>query len=276
MSSNDTHSSDGVAAADEAGAAPQDLDAAGATTLLTLQQRLMAEGHERAEGDFCTICFLPIEHPSSQHSKMNVCCMKRVCNGCILAASQRGINDKCPFCRTLLPHDNDDASGLAMIQKRVDKGDADAMYHLGEHYYNGMLGLAKNVTRAVELWTEAAELESIDAHSQLGYMYYHGDSVEEDIPRGIHHWQQAAMKGHVVSRNNLGGMEFQHANYELALQHVMISAKMGFKMSLDCIKDMFMSGYVTKVKYAEALRGYQTAVEEMRSPQREEAKRLGI
>ena len=39
-----------------------------------------------------------------------------------------------------------------------------------------------------------------------------------------------------------------------------------------------MRGEATKAQYAEALRGYGDAVEEiqMKSPQREEAKRLGI
>ena len=41
-------------------------------------------------------------------------------------------------------------------------------------------------------------------------------------------------------------------------------------------KVMFMKGHATKAQYAEALKGYQDAVEEMKSPQREEAKRLGI
>ena len=87
----------------------------------------MASGHERPEGDGCPICFLLIELPVDAHSKMNACCMKRVCDGCILAARQRGINDICPFCRTPLPAD--DASELAMVQKRVDKGDAEAIFN---------------------------------------------------------------------------------------------------------------------------------------------------
>ena len=33
-----------------------------------------------------------------------------------------------------------------------------------------------------------------------------------------------------------------------------------------------MEGHATKVQYAEALRGYQTALEETKSPQRELAK----
>ena len=147
-------------------------------------KRLLAEGHERAEGDACTICFLLVEHPVGQHSMMKVCCMKRVCSGCILAARQRGINDTCPFCRTPLPHD--EASKLAMVQRRADKRDAAAVTHLGAKYYHG-LGLAKDVPRAIELYTEAAELGSEEAHFSLGVMYYHGNGVEQDEPVAVHH-----------------------------------------------------------------------------------------
>ncbi|EJK48562.1 hypothetical protein THAOC_32632 [Thalassiosira oceanica] len=174
--------------------------------------------------------------------------------------------------RTPIP--GNDASTLAMTQKRVDKGDAEAMQFLGDNYYHGKLGLAKDVPRAIELWTEAAELGSIVAHYQLGVVYYNGLGVEEDKPRGIHHWQQAAMKGDVDSRHNLGAVEYDNGNHQLALQHYMISAKMGYEKSLNAIKDMFKEGHATKAQYAEALLGYRDAVEEMKSPQREEAKRL--
>ena len=145
--------------------------------------------------------------------------------------------DKCPFCRTPSPADDDDASYLAMIKKRVDKGDADAIYILGNMYFHGNLGLTKDVPRAVELWTEAAELGSIDAHFYLGVAYYYGDGVEEDKPRGIRHWQQAAMKGHAGSRHNLGDVECENGNYKVAVQHWMISVKMGIEMSWNDIKD---------------------------------------
>ncbi|EJK50833.1 hypothetical protein THAOC_30063 [Thalassiosira oceanica] len=238
----------------------------------TLHQRLMTSGHERPEGDRCPICFDLVELPVAAHSKMNACCMKRVCIGCGLAAHQRGMFDSCPFCRTPLPHDN--ASTLAMIQKRVIKGDEAAINHLGDKYFYGSLGLSKNVPRAIELWTEAAELGSLHAHYQLGFVYYNGIGVEEDKPRGIHHWQQAAMNGDVDSRHNLGAVEYINGNHLLAVQHCMISAKMGYERSLNAIKANFKKGHATKAQYAEALLGYRDAVEEMKSPQREEAKRL--
>ena len=89
------------------------------------------------------------------------------------------------------------------------------------------LGLAKDLPRAIELWTEAAELGSPDAHFYLGGSYYYGSGVEEDKPRGVRHWQQAAIKGHWESRHMLGIVELELKNYKLALQHLMISAKMG-------------------------------------------------
>ncbi|EJK73459.1 hypothetical protein THAOC_04915, partial [Thalassiosira oceanica] len=176
---------------------------------------------------------------------------------------------------TTLPRD--DASGLAMVQKRVDKGDAEAIYMLGCKYIHGELGLAKNVLRAIELWTRAAELgSSVNAHHHLGYTYYQGIGVVVDEPRGIHDLQQAAMKGQGLSRHKLGWAEYENENYQVAVQHWMISAKMGYEMSLDNIKIMFKLGHATKAQYAEALLGYRDAVEETKSPQREEAKRLGF
>ena len=125
----------------------------------------MTSGHERPVGDACPICLDLIEFPMGEHAKMNFCCMKMVCNGCIFAAfaaRQQENVASCEFCRTTLPAD--DTYHLAMIQKRVDKGDAEAIKHLGDKYYYCKSGLTKDVPRAIELWTDAAELGSLEAH----------------------------------------------------------------------------------------------------------------
>ena len=49
---------------------------------------------------------------------------------------------------------------------------------------------------------------------------------------------------------------------------------MGCEKSLTKIKDMFMKGHATKAQYAEALRGYQDALEDTKSPHREVARAL--
>ena len=84
------------------------------------------------------------------------------------------------------------------------------------------------------------------------------------------------MCGDVFARHNLGCMEYDAGNYDLALQHFLIAAKLGGRDSLDEVKDIFMDGLATKADYTAALRGYQNAAEEMSSPDRDEAKSLGL
>ena len=72
-----------------------------------------------------------------------------------------------------------------MIQARVEKKDPDAINFLGQKYFYGELGLQKDMRKAVELWTEAAELGSIEALFNLGDAYYHGDGVQEDKAKAV-------------------------------------------------------------------------------------------
>ena len=234
-------------------------------------EQLYSQGHERPEGDFCPICTLPIPFPVGEHSQFNVCCMKKICLGCAVAARRRGMSD-CAFCRTPFPLN--DADALAMVQARVAKKDPDAIHSLGLKYYFGGLGLQKDAKKAVELWTKAAELGSIRSLYNLGIAYSKGDGVEVDKAKCIQFWTKAAMQGHVESRHNLGCWEEQKGNYDRALRHLPISAKMGLNISVGKIKGMFMAGVATKEQYAQALKGCQDAVEEMKSQDRDEAKRL--
>ena len=54
-------------------------------------KQLYSQGHERSEGDFCPICTLPIPLPTGEHSSFEWCCMKSVCNGCVVASEKRGM-----------------------------------------------------------------------------------------------------------------------------------------------------------------------------------------
>ena len=99
--------------------------------------------------------------------------------------------------------------------------------------------------------------------------------MEKDTAKAFRHYETAAMCGHVLARYNLGNAENRAGNHDLALQHWMIAATLGYENSLNSVKKMFVKGLATKADYAAALRGYQNAVEEMSSPDRDEAKALG-
>ena len=234
-------------------------------------EQLYSQGHERPEGDFCPICTLPIPLPIQTHSVFEVCCMKRICKGCDFAAQKRGMFD-CAFCRTPCP--DNDADELAMIQARAAKKDPAAIHYLGQTYFYGKLGWRKDIRKAVELYAKAADLGSISALFRLGNAYCNGEGVEQDETKGVEFYKKAAMQGHVESRYNLGWIEENKGNYDRAVKHLLISARLGDKESLETIKKMFVGGFATKAQYAQALEGYQDAVEEMKSHDRDVAKRL--
>ncbi|EJK48681.1 hypothetical protein THAOC_32499 [Thalassiosira oceanica] len=197
------------------------------------------------------------------------CCMKRICSGCSVAAKKRGMRD-CAFSRTPMP--DNDADKLAMVQARMAKKDPESINFLGEQYHYGTLGFQKDMRKAVELWTEAAELGSIGALYNLGLSYFQGEGVQQDKAKGAEFYMKAAMEGHAWSRYNLGNHEADKGNPDRAVRHWLISAKMGEVNSVENIKRAFMEGFATKEQYAEALKGYQDAAEEMKSHDRDEAK----
>ncbi|EJK65131.1 hypothetical protein THAOC_14052 [Thalassiosira oceanica] len=159
-----------------------------------------------------------------------------------------------------------------MIQNRVKANDPLAIHHLGLCYRDGNHGLEKDMPRAVELFEQAAELGLKEAHLKLGYMFDETiayDGVDNDMSKAIEHYEFAAKQGYVIARHNLGAINYNMGNYGLARKHWMISAKLGFKESLDDIKDMYMEGMALKSDYAEAMHGYHNANKEMGSPDME-------
>ncbi|EJK45868.1 hypothetical protein THAOC_35498 [Thalassiosira oceanica] len=136
--------------------------------------------------------------------------------------------------------------------------------------------IGEGLTRAVELYERAAELGVTDAHYNLGVLYDEGKEVEKDTAKALRHVEAAAMCGHVNARFRLSATEYNAGNYDLSLQNMMIGVKLGHEDSLNMVKRFFMAGLATKADYASALRGYHNAIEEMSSPDRDEAKALGF
>lgn len=83
-----------------------------------LNERIFKVGLERCSDDDCPICFEPLPF-DGQHYMLRVCCMQRICNGCMMAAYYKGIST-CPFCRSETPTSQMDA--LALLQRRVKVG----------------------------------------------------------------------------------------------------------------------------------------------------------
>jgi len=75
------------------------------------------------------------------------CCGKVICSGCIHAPvydneGNTVDNQKCPFCRA--PHPKTNVEAIKRIKKRMEVGDADAIYNLGNYYFEGKYGLLQD------------------------------------------------------------------------------------------------------------------------------------
>ena len=216
----------------------------------------------------CDICMLLL--PSlDTGSKYRSCCGKRICSGCVHAVAKRDGVGLCPFCRTPAPTTNEES--IIQIKKRVEIGDAEAIYGLGCWYYDGMYGMPQDHNKALELWHRAAELGYAPSYHNIANAYSRGNGVERNEKKANHYWELAAMGGVVEARHNLGNAEGRKGNMDRALKHYMIAAGSGDNNSLDMIKQMFLKGFATKDDYAKALQTYQAHLNEIKSPQRDEA-----
>jgi hypothetical protein len=221
----------------------------------------------------CPICILRLPSLTSG-SVYKSCCGKIICCGCDYAPMYDNLGNeiierKCPFCRTPAPTSNEEYE--VRLQKRVELGDAEAIYTLGCYYREGLYGFPQDIAKAFELFHRAGDLGCNKAFNNAGYAYSNGNGVEIDKKKADNYFKLAAMAGHVISRYNLGAVEEDAGNMNRALKHHMISAEGGHNDSLKAIQKLYTNGYATKDDYAKALQAYQAYLAEIKSAQRDAA-----
>ena len=210
----------------------------------------------------CPICFLPMPI-DPQKTTFKSCCSKIICDGCRYVHRISNGGDRCPFCRELVPSNEEYDK---RIMKRVKAHDPAALRQMGtKRYHEG------DVDTAVEYWTKAAELGDMDAHYQLGHSYGEGDVVEKDAEKEVYHYEKAAMGGHPYARHNLGCIEHENGNMERAVKHFIIAANLGDDESMKMLWAQYSDGNITKEDLEATLRTHHVAIDAMKSPEREAA-----
>ena len=193
---------------------------------------------------------------------MMACCSKTICKGCEFANSRRQLGGRldltCPFCRHPFPETEEE--GYKINFKRAEANDPVAIAELGgRHCREG------EYDTAFEYLTKAAGLGDINAHYDLSRLY------EKDEKKGLYHLEEAVIAGHPEARFRLGCIEGRHGRIDRMVEHFIISANLGHDESIEVMKLCYKEGRVSKEDFASALRAHQAAVNETKSPQREEA-----
>ena len=217
----------------------------------------------------CPICCVPLPI-GVKNTLLMSCCSKMLCKGCCHASQvreiERRLEQKCPFCRKAFAETNDERNKQRM--KRIEVNDPAAMCFMG------MVRCQEgDYKSAFEYFTNAASLGDVDAHYQLSCLYVEGKGIEKDEKKQLHHLRQAVIGGHFAARHNLGCVEVENGQHNRAAKHFIIAAKLGYDKSLECVKELFKAGHVSKEDFTAALRGYQTVIEATKSPQRREAEK---
>ena len=222
----------------------------------------------------CPICLLCLPTLGSGSVYM-ACCGKIICCGCRYAPVYDNLGNtinekKCPFCRTPAWRSHEEYN--ERLQKRVELGDAEAIFTLGCYHHHGDYGLPQDYAKAFELFVRAGDLGHAEAYCCVGYAYENGNGVEIDTKKATPYYKLAAIGGNIEARYNLGlGEERDEGNMNRALKHYMIATKGGEPDSLKQIQKLYTNGHATKDDYAKALRAYQTYLVEIKSTQRDAA-----
>lgn len=237
--------------------------------------------------DDCQVCFLPLPEGRTQYQ---ACCGKEICGGCMHSVhanaselipcpcgnpnckAKRRTSSLCPFCRT--EASSTEQETVKRLRKRMALNDPIAISVLGTFYAYGQ-GVPRNVPKAIELWEQAAELGSTEAHAYLGDAYNtkfdNGRGMEQsarDWKTAVRYYERAAKGGHEQARFNLAALHNDAGNEELARKHWMIVAKMGNDMGLMVVKEGYTKGEYTKDEFASALRAHKESNDELQSGHR--------
>ena len=245
----------------------------------------------------CPLCFLPLSL-NPRKSMMKACCSKLICDGCAYADYKINGGLLCPFCRepSVDYLSNDEEIRKKMMIKRIKAGDPVAMCQLGV-----MCRRDGDYDSAVKPLTNAAKLGDAAAHCVLGTMYKKGEGfnadaeevrahpeivaavfsafnynptgqrVEKDTKKAIYHLEKAAMGGHPDARLELARDDMENGNIERAVKHLIIAANLGDEGSMKELWAHYSKGNISKEDLDATLRTHHAAINEMKSPERDEA-----
>ena len=178
-----------------------------------------------------TISSVPIYDFAIAHEELGIlgtaeyypCCGKSICKGCVHSFRKSGNDVKCPFCNSDRVSKTVEERVEEMM-KRVEANDPASICMLADSYYHGRLGLQQDRTKAIELFTRAADLGFSRVHHNMADVYYKGGNLK----KAKFHVEAAAMAGDEAARSNLGILECNSGNMERSTKHWTICWMLSF------------------------------------------------
>mmetsp|Transcript_8824 Transcript_8824/g.24903 ORF Transcript_8824/g.24903 Transcript_8824/m.24903 type:complete len:468 (-) Transcript_8824:566-1969(-) len=230
----------------------------------------------------CPICFVPLPLKEEESEGFFTCCGQLVCCSCIREhiravnvtnmkrekKEQQPLEKTCPFCRS--PSAKSDTEQIQQYEDKVRKGDTKAALIVAGRYLEGLNGLPKDTSKALELFHRSADMGSAEATAMLGLIYTsEGWGVPIQKKKGLVYLENATKMGSVTAREFLGVLEAEKGNTEHAIRHFKLSASAGHVLAMKALWKYFYKGKLCKAELEDTLRAHQEACDGMNSKDRE-------
>ena len=132
-----------------------------------------------------------------------------------------------------------------------------------KNYHYGRNGVAKNLQKAAELYTQAANMGDAEAQHELGNCYALGYGVAKDYKQAVHWYTQAANQGYAAAQYMLGEGYYNGSivaqNKARALEWHKKAANQGYPLSQYKLANQYYKGEGTFQSYKLALHWYKKA-----------------
>lgn len=168
---------------------------------------------------------------------------------------------------------NEPPTNISYLQSKINKGDSQAMYYMGNNYAHGSNGLEEDNQKALYWYQRAAELENPDALNLLGAWYLHGMNVKQDLEKALKYLKLSAEKGNKYGQMNLAlmymvryyeagyGYTSVNADYPKAVFWLQKAADQGVPEALTEFGQMYQHGTYFEQDFDKAEFYYKKAIE---------------
>lgn len=133
----------------------------------------------------------------------------------------------------------DFATAFEKFMQAADTGNRDAMFNIGNMYFNGQ-GVSKSVPTALEWWKKAADAGQTRALVNLGAIYVRGLGIKKNPSLGVSYLQKAAKLGNTNAMYSLGNMHIKGdgvpKSQSKGIEYIERAANLGNKKALAWIE----------------------------------------
>lgn len=158
-------------------------------------------------------------------------------------------------------------TNIDYLKSKIQRGDDQAMFLLGNNYFYGGNGLKIDYAKAIKWYERAQKSGNADAMNRLGLMYKTGNNgVDRDYYKAANLFLAGAKKGNVHAQYNLAGINMMNEgigpNYKVAVGWYLKSAKQGHASSQFSLGAAYENGHGVEQDYKEAEKWYLKAAEQ--------------